>query len=49
MSSFHTLVVHAGERMLRPDFTPIYHSAAYIRIMGEIDAVIEEHGGRPIQ
>ena len=34
MSSFHTLAVHTGERMPKPDFTPvatpIYHSAAYI-------------------
>ena len=41
MSSFHTLAVHAGERMPRPDFTPvatpIYHSAAYI--YEELDAL----------
>lgn len=34
MPSFHTLAVHAGERLARPDFTPvatpIYHSAAYV-------------------
>jgi hypothetical protein len=23
MSSFHTLAVHAGERMPRPDYTPV--------------------------
>ena len=41
MPSFHTLAVHAGERMPRPDFTPvatpIYHSAAYI--YEELDAL----------
>jgi hypothetical protein len=39
--SIHTLAVHAGERMPRPDFTPvatpIYHSAAYI--YEELDAL----------
>ena len=41
MSSFHTLAVHTGERMPKPDFTPvatpIYHSAAYI--YEELDAL----------
>ena len=41
MPSIHTLAVHAGERMPRPDFTPvatpIYHSAAYI--YEELDAL----------
>jgi cystathionine gamma-synthase/methionine-gamma-lyase len=41
MLSIHTLAVHAGERLPRPDFTPvatpIYHSAAYL--YEELDAL----------
>lgn len=44
MTSFHTLAVHAGERMPRPDFTPvatpIYHSAAYVyEDLDDLDAI----------
>ncbi len=44
MPSFHTLAVHAGERMPRPDFTPvatpIYHSAAYVyEDLDDLDAI----------
>ncbi len=45
MPSFHTLAVHAGERLPRPDSatpvaTPIYHSASYVYDdMDEMDAV----------
>lgn len=44
MPSFHTLAVHAGERLARPDFTPvatpIYHSAAYLYDdMEDLDAI----------
>lgn len=44
MPSFDTLAVHAGERMPRPDFTPvatpIYHSAAYVyENLDDLDAI----------
>lgn len=44
MASFHTLAVHAGERMPRPDYTPvatpIYHSAAYVyEDLDDLDAI----------
>jgi cystathionine gamma-synthase/methionine-gamma-lyase len=44
MPSFHTQAVHAGERMPRPDFTPvatpIYHSAAYVyEDLDDLDAI----------
>ncbi len=50
MASFHTIAVHAGERLPRPDFTPvatpIYHSVAYLYDeLADLDAIFA--GTRP--
>lgn len=53
MLSFHTLAVHAGERLPRPDFTPvatpIYHSAAYLyEDMADLDAIFAGERSGPV-
>ena len=45
----HTLCAKPGQHLIQADVTVARRVGETIRIMGEIDAVIEEHGGWPIQ
>jgi len=45
----HTLCAKPGQHLIQADVTLARRVGETIRIMGAIDAVIEDHGGWPIR